>query len=212
MASQLSNAEITQALNDVASRGFNGVTVWMGGTLDLGTTWHKYTNDAGQNWWTGTPWASDLGAAWTSADHLIAEAAGLGLTVHFSFCGGHPAGDGPRAEWEAATDADMHQVGVDVATRYADSPNIVWHVMFDNGDNPDWVSGQRIQALFDGINDTEGASTRPVRWVETAVSNDTGPWLGVGAFNVHDQLLVQLRDELGGDRRDHLGRPAGPHR
>lgn len=184
MAFHLTNAEITQALQDVAANGFNGVTVFMGGNLDMGTGWLQYTNVASQNWWTGTPWASSLGAAWGSMDHLVSEAADLGITVHMSMCGGFGT-DGCRADWEAVTNTNMYNAGVAVATRYASAENIVWHIMFDGSDTPSSTSGQRIEAFFDGINDTEGASARPVRWLEsnlgsTAASNG---WLGTGNFN-----------------------------
>ena len=62
----------------------------------------------------------------------------------------------------------MYNAGVAVAARYLDSPNILWHVMFDQGDTPASTRGIRVNAFFDGVNDTEGASTRPVRWIEQA--------------------------------------------
>jgi hypothetical protein len=173
MASHLSNADITQALTDATTNHFNGVTVWMGGTEDRGGTgWDRYTNLAGQNFWTGTPWASTLGPAWASVDRVVDEAARLGLVVHFSFCAGY-ASFGPGTDWDGVTNADMHQVGVDVATRYAAYPNIVWHIMFDSAITVASTRGQRANALFDGINDTEGATTRPVRWVETDAGAST---------------------------------------
>jgi Putative collagen-binding domain of a collagenase/Fibronectin type III domain/Protein of unknown function (DUF4038) len=176
----LSDAEITTALEGVAGRGFNAVTVWAGGGYSIHSTWDpRYERKAnGDDWWSGTPWASDLGAAWSALDHVVEESRRLGLTVNVSFCGGyefHCAGP----DWEGVTDADMRQVGVDVANRYpvASHPNVVWHLMLDSAHGPGSTRGRRVKALFDGINDTEGAATRPVRWMEP----------GPGGFTAHRQ-------------------------
>ena len=53
-----------------------------------------------------------------------------------------------------------------IATRYRAYPHIVWHIMFDDPSGPSSTRGRRMDALFHGINDTEGKSTRPVRWAE----------------------------------------------
>jgi hypothetical protein len=161
MAMNLTDDEITEALQGVASRGFNAVTVWAGGGYDAGQGWHRYTTAAHGDWWRGQPWASDLGPGWAAMDHVVAEAERLGLTVNFSFCGGNGS-TGARPDWQKATDQDMYKVGIAVATRYRAYPNIVWHVMFDDSEG----TYSRIDALFHGINDTEGARTRPVRWAE----------------------------------------------
>jgi hypothetical protein len=161
MAMNLTDQEITDALGGVAARGFNAVTVWAGGGYDVGTGWHRYSTAEHGDWWKGTPWASGLGPGWAAMDRVMDEARRLGLTVNFSFCGGNGS-TGARADWEAANDQDMYDVGVAVATRYKAYPNVVWHVMFDD---PEGAYG-RVNALFRGINDTEGESTRRVRWSE----------------------------------------------
>src|SRR5215218_3733024 len=133
MASNLSDADITSALQALAAHGFNGVTVWIGGGADYGSDWspryqHKSTR---QNFWTGTPWASSLGPAWGSLDHLVSEAERLGIVVWMSLNGGFGT-YGARADWEAVGDSDMYDAGVAVAARYRSSPNVGWHVMFDD--------------------------------------------------------------------------------
>jgi Protein of unknown function (DUF4038)/Putative collagen-binding domain of a collagenase len=182
----LSDADITTALEGVAGRGFNAVTVWAGGGYSINSTWDpRYERKAnGDDWWTGTPWASGLGAAWSAMDHVMKESQRLGLTVNFSFCGGFDI-TGARPDWEAVTDANMRDVGVAVAKRYSAYPNIVWHVMLDAAQDPGSPTGARVEALFDGINDTEGASTRPVRWMEPAngASIASQGWLGTTHFN-----------------------------
>jgi hypothetical protein len=161
MAMNLTDEQISEALEGVARRGFNAVTVWAGGGYDTGNGWHRYTTAAHGDWWQGKPWASGLGPGWAAMDRVVSEAERLGVTVNFSFCGGNGS-TGARSDWEAATDQDMYAVGVAVATRYRAYPNILWHVMLDDPEG----AYSRINALFRGINDTEGAGTRPVRWAE----------------------------------------------
>jgi hypothetical protein len=186
MASNLSDADITRALEGVAADGFNGVTVWIGGGADYGPTWSPtYRQKAtGQDFWTGTPWASSLGPAWSSLDHLVSEAARLGIVVWMSLNGGNGS-YGARADWEGVTDADMRDAGAAVAARYRSAPNIGWHVMLDDGTLPSSVAGERVDAFFAGVNATEGAATRPVRWMEVAngSSTDDQGWLQSTSFD-----------------------------
>jgi hypothetical protein len=180
MASHLTNAQITQALEGVASNGFNGVTVWIGGGANYGDGWlPKYEHKAtGRRFWRGTPWASSLGGAWASLDHLVSEARRLGIFVWMSLDSGF--GDrGARPEWESVSNTNMRNAGVAIATRYLSARNVGWHVMFDEFVSTTSTAGARIEAFFDGVNDTEGASTRPVRWVEVANGSSTNEqgWL-----------------------------------
>ena len=167
MAQQLAPAEITTALEGVAANGFNAVTVWIGGGSTSARAGTEYTNANGDGFWTGTPWASGLGEGWSSVDWIVQETARLGLTANLSFCGGC------GFDWESVTDADMYDAGVAIATRYLAYPHIVWHIMFDDSSAPSSTRGQRIDALFHGINDTEGRSTRPVRWAEPNPGSST---------------------------------------
>ena len=92
---------------------------------------------------------------------------------------------GARPDWDAATNENMYDAGVAVATRYRSAPNIGWHVMFDDSTTTGSTAGQRVSAFFDGVNDTEGASARPVRWTQPAngsSANDQG-WLRTTALN-----------------------------
>jgi hypothetical protein len=181
MASHLTNAQITSALEGVAANDFNGVTVWIGGGGNYGNSWlpryeHKAT---GQRFWSGTPWASSLGGAWTSLDHLVAEARRLGIFVWMSLNGGFGT-YGARGDWEMVSNTDMRNAGRAIANRYRSAPNIGWHVMFDDNVSTTSTAGQRVEAFFDGVNATEGASARPVRWVEVANGSSTNEqgWLG----------------------------------
>ena len=165
MAQQLSNDEIDPALVGVAANGFNAVSVWIGGGYDIGAGWNRYTNAAGEPFWTGAPWRSDLGPGWSSVDHIVEETGRLGLAVNLSFAGAW--GDqGAGQDWEKATDEEMYAAGAAIASRYRSYPHVIWHVMFDYSTAPSSIRGQRIDALFHGINDTEGSSARPVRWAE----------------------------------------------
>jgi Putative collagen-binding domain of a collagenase/Fibronectin type III domain/Protein of unknown function (DUF4038) len=181
MASHLSNGQITAGLEGLAANGFNGVTVWIGGGANYGASWlpryrHKATS---QEFWTGTPWASPLGPAWASLDHLVAEAERLGMFVWMSLNGGFGS-YGARADWETVTDGNMRNAGIAIATRYRSALNVGWHVMFDDNVSTTSAAGRRIEAFFGGVNDTEGESARPVRWVEVANGSSTHEqgWLG----------------------------------
>jgi Putative collagen-binding domain of a collagenase len=174
MASNLSKAAITSALESVAANRFNGVTVWIGGGANYGSDWSpRYRHQVtGRGFWTGRPWASSLGGAWASLDHLVSEARRLGIFVWMSLNGGFGT-YGARADWEAVTNRSMRRAGVAIARRYRAAPNVGWHVMFDDFVTPASPAGQRIEAFFDGVNDTEGASARPIRWVEVANGSTT---------------------------------------
>lgn len=208
MANKLTNAEVTTAIDAVAANGFNSITVWCGGIEDRAAEGDQYSNQAGDPFWAttaggttpDTPWAMDngteLGAAWDTVDWILEELDRNGMFLNFSFCAGFGT-EGAGPDWEAATDADMHAVGVALATRYASTPNIVWHVMFDDTTTTGSTRGQRTQALFDGINDTEGPTTRPVRWVENAqtASTDSAGWFNTGASAFTINGFYQYQDD-----------------
>jgi len=185
---RLSNADITTALEGVASNGFNGVTVWMGGGYRLNSSWQVsssyYKNAAGASFWSGTPWASSLGSGWSTYDQIVAEAARLGIAVSLSLPVAFGS-TGARADMEAVTNTDMYNAGVAVATRYASASNILWHVMIDDTGGPGSTIGARIEAFYDGVNDTESPA-RPVRWMEVnngSSTNEQG-WLNTTQFAV----------------------------
>ncbi len=153
MAQNLTNAEITTALEGVAKRGFNAVNVAPNG-VGIQDDWVKYQNIGGQNFFEGAPFASPLGPAWATMDHLVAEAQRLGITVLFSFFVSYgDSGIGP--ELTAANDKNAYDYGVAVASRYRDAPNIVWHVEADTGWQPEDPIGRRLDNIFHGIADTE---------------------------------------------------------
>jgi hypothetical protein len=184
LANKLSNADITTALEGVAGNGFNGVLVWCGGIEDRAAEGDQYSNAAAQDFWSGTPWASSLGAAWASVDHIVSECARLDMVLHFSFCAGNGThGAGP--DWEAVTAQNMTDAGTAIATRYAAADNLVWHIMFDDTTTTGSTRGLRIQSLFSGINAVEGAGTRPVRWCEVnqGATTDEQGWYQAGNFN-----------------------------
>jgi hypothetical protein len=181
MASHLSNANITSALEGLAANGFNGVTVWIGGGANYGSDWFpRYVHKAtGQRFWTGKPWASSLGPAWRSLDYLVSEARRLGIFVWMSLNGGFGT-YGARPDWEAVTNRSMHNAGVAIANRYRTARNVGWHVMFDDSSvSTTSTAGRRVEAFFAGVNSAEGARRRPVRWVEAGngLSTSDQGWL-----------------------------------
>ena len=210
----LSDTNITAVLEGLQSAGFNAVTCWSGGGYDINATWQpayqiKSTSD---NWWSGTPWASSLGPGWAQMDYLVQEALNLNMVVNFSFCGGFDTtGAGP--EWEAVTNTNMRDVGVAVATRYpkADFPNIVWHFMLDDANSPASTRGQRISALFDGINDTEG-TVRPVRWMEpnNGATTSSQGWMTLTDTNVTMNSMYEYTDNHVDEIRAAYGGTSAP--
>jgi hypothetical protein len=161
LAQNCTNAEITAALEGLAGFGFNAVVVApMGCNNPGGAGWSPYTNDAGQNYFTGTVFQSSLGAAWASVDWLIAEATRLDMTVFFSlFVSWGTTGVAP--DIVAAGTTNMYNFGAAVAARYAAYPNIVWHLEGD--DNWNYASTGLpavIDAYHHGISDTEGSTHR----------------------------------------------------
>ncbi len=153
MAQNLTDAEITQALEALAARGFNAVSVAPNG-VGVKDAWVKYENVAGQGFFTGAPFASPLGPAWATMDHLVSEAERLGITVLFSFFVSFDE-TGIRPDVTAASDTNAYDYGVAVARRYLSAPNIVWHVEADADWPPDDAIGRRLDNIFRGIADTE---------------------------------------------------------
>ena len=215
MASNLSDADITSALEGVAANGFNGVTVWFGGGAYYGEDWsptyqHKATSQA---FWNGTPWASGLGPAWASLDHLVAEAERLGIFVWMSLDGGLGV---PRADWEAVTNADMYNAGVAVATRYLSAPNVGWHVMIDDATRHDGRDcGPADRRLLPRRERHRGClrSPGPLAGGRRRQLDQRAGLVGHDQLQRDDQLLVRVREQLDGDRRGRLRRgPHGPRR
>lgn len=155
MIENLSNAEITQALTGMVDRHFNCALACLFG-IRIGGDWTPFTNKAGQAVFTGTPYQSGLGPAWSSCDWFVSECTRLGLIAGLSLW--ISFGDsGPRAEIEAASTAQMQTFGAAVAARYASTPHIVWHVMGDRGWDPTDSLGQRVDAFWHGVRSAEGA-------------------------------------------------------
>jgi len=140
-------------LEALAGRGFNAVNVAVNG-VGVQADWAKYVNAAGDGFFTGRPFASSLGAGWSSVDRVVAEARRLGMVVLLSFFVSYgDSGIGP--DLSAVSDADAYGYGVAVASRYRDAPNVVWHVEADTGWQPEDPIGRRLDAVFHGIADTE---------------------------------------------------------
>ena len=197
MGQVLTDAQITTALTDVAANGFNAVTVWFGGGFFLNDSWaNEYENAAGEDFWTGTPWASSLGTGFDTFDWIVSEADRLGVVVNASLPGGF-AGTGAKGDWAAVTNTNMYDAGVAFATRYASATNINWHLMWDDTDTVASTNGQRAEAFMEGVNDTEGISARPFRWIEVGNGNttDEGGWLASTEWNIPIDCIYDYQDD-----------------
>jgi len=159
MAQRCPKAAITSALEELKSLGFNAVTVAPFGVYLNGSFGDRYRNESGQRFFTGAPYASAFGPAWSSMDWIVEETTRLQMTVVLSlFLSWGDTGTTPALISAGSTNS--YNYGKTLAERYAQYPNIVWHVM---GDFP-WSSsdpaGQQVDAVFHGIRDGEGSSHR----------------------------------------------------
>jgi len=161
MAQNCTNAEITSALRGLKSLGFNAVTVSPFGVHMHDSFGDRYKNKAGQRFFTGAPYASPFGLAWSSMDWIMSEAARLELTVVLSlFLSWGDTGTVP--ELVAAGTTNAYNFGKALATRYAGHPNIVWHVMGDFRWSYDEGPSRALDAVFHGVKDAEGSTHRLV--------------------------------------------------
>jgi hypothetical protein len=159
MAQNCSDAEITQALEGLKAVHFNAVTVSPFGVHMNDSFGDRYRNKAGQRFFTGKPYASSLGPAWSSMDWVMREAARLEMTVVFSlFMSWKDTGTVP--DLMAAGTTNAYNFGNAVATRYAAYPNIVWHVMGDFKWRYNEGPALGLDAVFHGIRDAEGSGHR----------------------------------------------------
>ena len=159
MAQNCTDAEITSALEGMKALGFNVVMVSPFGVHMHDSFGDRYQNKAGQRFFTGAPYASSFGPAWSSMDWIMSEATRLHMTVAFSlFMSWGNTGTVQGLVHAGTTNA--YNFGKTVATRYAGYPNIVWHIMGDFT----WLYNQRpsreLDAYFHGIKDAEGKSHR----------------------------------------------------
>jgi hypothetical protein len=157
MAQRCSNASITSALEGLKLLGFNAVVVAPFGVHLNDSFGDRYRNESGQRFFTGAPFASAFGPAWSSMDWIVEEATRLQMTVVLSqFLSWRDTGT-TRALLIAGS-MNSYNYGKTLAARYAQYPNIVWHVMGDfNWSSSDPI-GQQVDSIFHGIKDGEGSS------------------------------------------------------
>jgi Protein of unknown function (DUF4038)/Putative collagen-binding domain of a collagenase len=159
MAQNCTNAEITKALEGLKALGFNAVTVSPFGVHMNDSFGDRYKNKARQPFFTGAPYASSFGPAWSSMDWIMSEATRLQLTVVFSlFMSWGDTGTVPDLVKAGTTNA--YNFGKSVATRYVGYPNIVWHVMGDFRWSYNQGPGRGLDAIYHGIKDAEGTTHR----------------------------------------------------
>lgn len=159
MAQNCTDAQITKALEGLKALGFNAVTVSPFGVHMNDSFGDRYQNRAGQRFFADAPYASPFGPAWSSMDWIISEATRLELTVVLSlFMSWGDTGTAP--DLARAGTANAYDFGKSLATRYAGSPNIVWHVMGDFRWSYGQGPAQELEAVFHGVRDAEGTAHR----------------------------------------------------
>src|SRR5262245_26227987 len=159
MSQNCSDAEITQALEGLKALKFNAVTVSPFGVHMNDSFGDRYRNKAGQSFFSGKPYASSLGPAWSSMDWVMREATRLEMTVVFSFFMSWKD-TGTVPDLVAAGTTNAYNFGKAVATRYAGYPNIVWHVMGDFKWRYNEGPALGLDAIFHGLRDAEGSRHR----------------------------------------------------
>ncbi len=159
MAQNCTNAEITKALEGLKALGFNAVTVSPFGVHMNDSFGDRYKNKAGQRFFTGAPYASSFGPAWSSMDWIMSEATRLQMTVVFSLFMSW-GNTGTTSDLANAGTTNAYNFGKTVATRYAGSPNIVWHVMGDFRWSSNQGPARGLDAIYHGIKDAEGTTHR----------------------------------------------------
>jgi hypothetical protein len=130
---------------------------------------------------------------------MVAEAEANGIFCWLSFCDGNSSNKN-GLYFDAVTNTDMRNAGIALATRYAAATNVGWHIMLDNSTTVGSTRGGRLNALFDGINDTEGTSLRPVRWMEVdqTASTDDQSWYDPTGATTDARMSVNCMYEYGG--------------
>lgn len=146
----LSNADITTFLEDVADLGYNAITVGLPGMVF--TDHPRFENLAGDDFFTGTPISSTLGTAWTSYDHIMDECIRLNLVVILSLYTGYHDGapQGVETELIAAGTSGSYDYGTRVGARYASYDNIILHIGADWTWNYPTNPSQMVDAFFHG--------------------------------------------------------------
>jgi hypothetical protein len=159
MAQNCTNAEITSALEALKPLGFNAVIVAPFGVHMNDSFGDRYRNKSGERFFTGAPYASSFGPAWSSMDWIMSEASRLQLTVVLSlFMSWGDTGTAPHLASAGTTNA--YNFGKALAARYANYPNIVWHVMGDFQWSYNQGPALGLDAVFHGIKDIERTTHR----------------------------------------------------
>jgi hypothetical protein len=159
MSQRCSDAAITSALEGLKAIGFNAVNVSPFGVHLNESFGDRYINETGERFFTGEPFASPFGVAWSSMDWIVQEATRLHMTVVLSqFLSWGNTGTTP--DLISAGKMNNYAYGKALAERYARYPNIIWHVMGDFMWSPTDPIGQQIDAVFHGIRDGEGSRHR----------------------------------------------------
>lgn len=177
MAMRLSTADITWAIDSLADRGFRGVTFGFCGGVAAGSEDFaavQYEDRDGNDFFTGTPFQSSLGAAFAKTDWIVQECARREMIAVFAlFCS---FGDsGVIEELEAATNAQMRTFGQNVGARYDGYPNIVWQIMGDTSWGASDALGRRIDYYARGLD--EGRTSHPNLWImEPFLGGDSMAW------------------------------------
>jgi hypothetical protein len=195
IVAQLTNAEITQYLEDRASRGVNLILLSAPEPYYTSQT-PSYNNvDGVAPFTTMSPvnWASPNETYWQRVDHLVNAAKALGIVcmINPAYVGYLGAGDGWWDDVNAESDADLQTYGAWLANRYAQG-NVIWCLGGDwsltNSTNRDkqWniVTGMRSVRATDIITSHAEA--------DASTEAEAYPhWNGYAGFNLNNIYTIE---------------------
>lgn len=176
LAVQLTTAEITQYLEDRASRGVNFVVFNAVEHLFSSNT-PRWENVNGHLPFSGAAFQTSLvDAYWDHVEFIVTEALRLGITclicpAYLGFAGSEEGWD---TEVAAATNGQMNTYGTALVARFSPYPNIVWLIGHDQ--TPDATEQAREAALSDALQ----AGTTHLVTVGGVEQEGSAAWSGSG--------------------------------
>jgi hypothetical protein len=175
-AMRATTTEIPTMLDRLKACGFNAVNfAFCGGVNIQPSDWSavQFKDVDGNNFFTGTVFQSSLGTAFAKTDLIVSECASRGMVAMMSLFGSYDTTTGIITPFTAASNAQIESFGQTVGSRYANSPNVVWHVEAEQGWSASSTMGRRIDYFAKGL-----AATRtnyPNLWfVETVAGSSDG--------------------------------------
>ena len=144
MAQQLSDAEITQALEDVAGNRFNAVTVWIGGGFNNGAVERVHQREWRRRSGPVPPYQSRLGSGWATSTGSCPRPPDWASSPTCRSVAAPPAAV-PVTSGRPPTQPRCATPALPSPPATWPYPHIVWHIMFDDNRRPSLDPGSANQ-------------------------------------------------------------------